>query len=200
MSGALSPCSIVDVWSVVALARPCSVWTITESWSAIASDVEPGDSMFALTAASIGAAMFAFAAIAASIGAARSSARSRSTSRSSSDAGAVEQSSPVVVDRRPRRMTMSSLISPWLIAESCVDVAIASPASSLLEHRVLIGGGQRRRVRRERVRADRRVDRDRDVGVGRHRGADRRREVEVEIQVGVEVEQRRALERAEQVA
>ena len=36
VGGAVSPCSIVDVWVVVALATPWSVWTITESWSATA--------------------------------------------------------------------------------------------------------------------------------------------------------------------
>src|SRR5204863_5307374 len=90
----VSPWSMLDVWSVVAFATPCSVWTITESCDAVASDVESGERMFALTAASIGAAMFAFAASAALIGAARSSARSRLTSRSSSDAGPLSAASP----------------------------------------------------------------------------------------------------------
>src|SRR5215213_1747567 len=126
--GADSPCSMTDVWSPVACASPCSVCTITASWSAVASESDPGDRMFALTAASIGAAMFRFAARAASIGAARSSARSRSTSRSSSDPPA--SGSPVVVVTSSALGAMSSLISPWLIAESCDVLAIASPARS----------------------------------------------------------------------
>src|SRR5215213_4406264 len=124
--GADSPCSMTEVWSPVACASPCSVCTITASWSAVASESDPGDRMFALTAASIGAAMFRFAARAASIGAARSSARSRSTSRSSSDPPA--SGSPVVVVTSSALGAMSSLISPWLIAESWDEVAIASPA------------------------------------------------------------------------
>src|SRR3954452_2972292 len=54
-------------------------------WSARASAVEPTDSTFAETAASIGATTFAFAATARSTGAARSRARSRLTKRSSNE-------------------------------------------------------------------------------------------------------------------
>ena len=58
---------------------------ISDSWSAGPSTARRGDSAFALTAASIGAPTFAFAATAALIGAAASASRSRLTSRSSSE-------------------------------------------------------------------------------------------------------------------
>ena len=60
---------------------------MTESCSAPAPDVAPGDRMFADTAASIGSAAFALAAMPALTGAAMSSAASTLTSRSSSDVG-----------------------------------------------------------------------------------------------------------------
>src|SRR5215218_9860101 len=122
--GATCPWSIVDDWSVVAFATPWSVCTITESWLAVASEIESGDRMFALTPASIGAAMLAFSAIAASIGAARSSARSRSMLTSSSEAGASSR-----LPAASATGATGSTSSVWLIAESCVDVALASASS-----------------------------------------------------------------------
>jgi hypothetical protein len=117
--GTSSPWSIVDDWSVVALARPWSTCTITESWLAVASDTAPGDRMFALTAASIGAATLAFAATAASIGAARSRSRSRSAAMFSSDEPASRSpaESAGVSVALPTR-SPPALVSPWLIAES----------------------------------------------------------------------------------
>ena len=197
--GAVSPCSIVDVWSVVALATPWSVCTITESWSASASDVEPGDRMFALTAASIGAAML-------------SVRRDRRVDRR----GEVERQVEVDVEVEQRRRAPSSRspaapaasaagggsssISPWSIAESCVDVAFASAGQRLLERRVLVGGAPatwRPATARWRSTAA-------SIGTAALAlaataaliGAARSRSA---VEVGVEVEQRRALERAEQV-
>src|SRR5215211_3239336 len=122
----VSPWSISDVWSVVAFAMPCSVCTITESCSADASEVEPGDRMFALTAASMGAAMFAFAASAALIGAARSSARSRLTSRFSSEPP--DSRSPPLPPPVSAGAGVVSVTSPWLRVESWSDVAFAVPS------------------------------------------------------------------------
>ena len=85
MSSLISPWLIAESCVVVAIASPASsCWSIA-SWSALASEVESGDRMLALTAASIGIAALAFAATAALTGAARSRSRSRSASRSSSD-------------------------------------------------------------------------------------------------------------------
>ena len=190
-----SPWSIVDVWFPVALATPCSVCVITEFWSASAIEVAPGDRMFALTAASIGAAMFALAASAALIGAARSSARSRLTSRFSSDAGAASRSPPVPVLGGGAGVSCLGLVDHRVLVGARVGLA----DECLLQQRVLRRVGERRRVRRERAGAHRCVDRHRRVGVQADGRADRSRDVEVGREVGVEVQQRAALERAEHV-
>src|SRR5215218_5464222 len=58
-------------------------WSMITPWSANAFAVEPEESAFAATAASIGAATLALAATARSIGAATARSRSRSALRSS---------------------------------------------------------------------------------------------------------------------
>src|SRR3954465_4526841 len=118
----VSPWSISDVWSVVAFAMPCSVCTITESCWADASEVEPGDRMFALTAASMGAAMFAFAASAALMGAARSSARSRLASMFNSEPPG---SRSPLVPPVSAGAGAGLVISPWFSVESWVEVPFA---------------------------------------------------------------------------
>ena len=102
-SSAASPCPIVESWVEFAIASASMFCDSSESWLADASDWAPGDSVFALTAASIGSAAFALAATPALIGAAASRSASRSTSRSSSEVPPIESSrSPAVSPTRRR--------------------------------------------------------------------------------------------------
>src|SRR4051794_960944 len=68
-----------------AVASPVMPWVIAAPWSAWAAETASGESTLALAAASIGAAMLAFAPTARSIGAAASIARSMLALRSSSE-------------------------------------------------------------------------------------------------------------------
>jgi hypothetical protein len=70
------------VWSAVAVESPTMFWVIIAPWSPSACADPPMDRTFALAAALMGAATFAFAATARSTGAATSSAMSRSALRS----------------------------------------------------------------------------------------------------------------------
>jgi hypothetical protein len=72
-------------WAAVAVASAVTFWSRSTPWSLSACDAEPVERMFALTAASIGAATLALAATARSIGAAASMARLRSALRSRID-------------------------------------------------------------------------------------------------------------------
>ena len=85
--------------------------------------------------------------------------------------------------------------SPCSIEEIWSASAWALPSMFCTIDRVLARARDRRRVGRQRVRADGRVDRGRDVGVRRDRCVDRRRQVETEVDVRVEVEQRRVAAR-----
>jgi hypothetical protein len=57
-------------WSAVAVAVPSRIWVIWASWSADEIAIESTEPTLAATDASIGAATFAFAAMAAATGAA----------------------------------------------------------------------------------------------------------------------------------
>ena len=77
--------SMPESWVAFAVASASMPWLMLTFWSASDWAVESKDRMLAPTAASIGAATLALAAMARSIGAAASMARSRSAFRSSSD-------------------------------------------------------------------------------------------------------------------